>query len=316
MIRRETARGWIRLSGFGRPFGLAVDSYDRLLVADMDFHAIWRLSPALDRVEHLRSRTGWSQPEAIAAGTADTRAHAAPELFNGPHAVALTDNDALVVTTYYDPALFCVSPDAAEIERIPDDAYQKRLRGPASTAICANGQMLVAEYAQNAVLRFDRTGRFVGALGGGRQSFGPESRFSPGADAGAFDRPHMCCIMADGDIVVADTWNHRLQRFDPSGAFKSMLGGGCSGWQSALTQRGPSAEPGAFNGPVAVADDGHGGLLVTDWGNDRLQWFDARGLLLRVDADLGLEKPYDAKRIWGKTVVANSRRGVVMVEDI
>src|SRR5439155_12579845 len=70
-------------------------------------------------------------------------------------------------------------------------------------------------------------------------------------------------------------WNHRVQRFDKEGKFKSKWG-----TQALVANVGDA--PGQFFGPRAIAIDQSGSLLVTDTGNHRVQRFDADGKFLAV----------------------------------
>jgi hypothetical protein len=126
----------------------------------------------------------------------------------------------------------------------------------------------------------------------------------------------MCRARADGMLIVADTWNHRLQLFTADGRFLAMLGGKAANWTEGALETDARAEPGAFSAPVAVslADDGR--FVVTDWGNNRLQWFDHEGRLLNADASLGLDRPYDAQIFGDRIAVADSHHGRVLFQGV
>ena len=85
-----------------------------------------------------------------------------------------------------------------------------------------------------------------------------------GSGDGQFDKP--CCIATtlQGDIVVVDTFNHRVQVFDRNGGFLFKFGSMGSG-------------NGQFKLPVAVVCSRKGEILVADTGNHRIQVFDQKG---------------------------------------
>ena len=71
----------------------------------------------------------------------------------------------------------------------------------------------------------------------------------------------------DGHIIVADTFNHRVQVMSRDGKMISKLGSEGSG-------------DGQFKNPVGVAIDRDGHIVVLDSGNHRVQvirmpWIDA-----------------------------------------
>lgn len=71
----------------------------------------------------------------------------------------------------------------------------------------------------------------------------------------------------DDNIWVADSWNHRMQKFDSSGNFLLKIGGPTTG-----------STPGRFNGAgYGAAFTSDGDMWVTDRGNNRLQKFDLDG---------------------------------------
>lgn len=302
------------ISGFGRPFGLAEGKDGCLYVADMDLHAIARLSYDVRLFQWLADDR-WSAAEMLHTGLIERAEPRQPGRYNGPHSVALSGNQDLYITTYYTPGLHIVSPDGSQT--FGTDV----LRGPATGHFDREGRVIVAEYALNSLVAFDASGALLGALGGGEGGFHGVPDCASGSSAGCFDRPHMCRALGGGDLIVADTWNHRLQRFSSRGDFFGWLGGTEPQWRSDTTEPTPSAEAGGFNAPVAVGIDSEDRILVTDWGNNRLQLFAADGSLMRVLNGFGLDRPYDAQflgtRILGKNLaVADSHHGRVLLVDV
>ena len=70
----------------------------------------------------------------------------------------------------------------------------------------------------------------------------------------------------DGSVYVADTWNHRIQKFTSDGKFLAMWG-----------QLGQGDTPDSFYGPRGIAVDAKGEVFVADTGNKRVVVFDANG---------------------------------------
>ena len=67
----------------------------------------------------------------------------------------------------------------------------------------------------------------------------------------------------EGNIVVADSRNHRLQVFTASGSLVAVFGGGLHEEGSPIQMDRPSG--------VAVTHDGH--IAVVDFGNNRVVVF-------------------------------------------
>lgn len=83
---------------------------------------------------------------------------------------------------------------------------------PYDIALDKQGRVYVAEWGNNRIQVLDRSGRPMAVFGG------------PGANPGELGQPWGVALTAAGDkIWVADTLNHRLQRFDVEKTVKSLL---------------------------------------------------------------------------------------------
>lgn len=298
----ETTAGRTVVSGFGRPMGLAAGADGSLYVADMDLHAIARLTPDLDRCTWLGlAGNGWRNGAPMKKETLQPAAAREPAMLNGPHSVAPLPDGACWIVTYYRPSLALY--DAGGVCRACHTSVADLgpLQGPATARFGSRGRLLLTEYRMNAVA-------VIGADAVPFLTIGGADPVRPGA---LLDRPHMTMELGDGTLVVADTWDHRLQRFDAQGRRLAVLESR-DGWRVA----GGIEADAAFMTPVAVSASGDGRLLVTDWGGSRLMWFDEGGRLLSVRDDLGLDRPYDAQILHGRLVIADSHHGrVIIVRD-
>ena len=70
---------------------------------------------------------------------------------------------------------------------------------------------------------------------------------------------------AAGTLYVADTGNNAVRRIAPDGTVSTVAGDGTAGYRD-----GPGAQA-RFNGPVGVAVDAGGRVLVADTYNDRIR---------------------------------------------
>lgn len=133
----------------------------------------------------------------------------------------------------------------------------EHLASPAHGAITAAGEYLVAEPDAHQIrvisVESGETLRTIGKYGRGE---------------GEFVRPHAVAVAPQGQIIVADTLNHRVQVFYPCGGFQRQFGG-----------RG--AGDGQFCAPEGVAAD-EKLIYVADTGNDRVQVFEHDGRHVRT----------------------------------
>jgi uncharacterized protein (TIGR03663 family) len=93
----------------------------------------------------------------------------------------------------------------------------------------------------------------------------PELYFGErGSGKGRFDEPRCLWVDSEGSIYVADTKNHRWQKFDKTG--KPLLSVGKQGSGAA-----------EFKEPMGIAVDDSGNVYVADTWNHRIQKFDGGG---------------------------------------
>jgi DNA-binding beta-propeller fold protein YncE/cytochrome c-type biogenesis protein CcmH/NrfG len=95
-----------------------------------------------------------------------------------------------------------------------------------------------------------------------------------GKGEGELQQPNGIAIDKEGNVYVADTFNHRIQVFTPEGDFLRQFGG-------------EGAQAGSFRFPKAVAFDEAGFLFVADTGNHRVQKFTRQGEFLLEFGGLG-----------------------------
>jgi len=120
-----------------------------------------------------------------------------------------------------------------------------------------------------------------------------------GEGARQFRRPCGLAIAIEGDLLVADIGNHRIQRLDrKTGAYKGSFGV-------------QGRAPGQMNYPYGVAVDGAGNIYTVEYGNHRVQKWTKDGQFV---ASWG--KPGHGKnQLANPRGIAVSKDGTVYVAD-
>ena len=164
-----------------------------------------------------------------------------------------------------------ILPDIAE----PVDAYASlqrslqplqvvtagTLNAPRGLAIAPDRSLYVADTGNSRIVHMDAAGKVLNTWG----SRTLEGQLPPAP--GTFVEPWGVAVDPQGNVYVADTWNHRVQKFDPSGEF--LLQWGSSGQ--------PSDGPDGLWGPRGIAVSPEGRIYLTDTGNKRVLVFDTEG---------------------------------------
>ena len=166
-------------------------------------------------------------------------------------------------------------------------------------ALTREGRLVVADCSKHCISIFHRTSgvkiRSFGQCGSGRLQF---------------LYPRGVAVAQDGNIVVADSTNHRLQVLTAEGAYIATVGTrGSQPWDVAVHHNGKifvtdagnnrvqvlnadlsyshcfgskGARPGEFNDPRGVTIDAEGMVYVADFNNRRVQKFTPEGKLLAI----------------------------------
>jgi len=219
------------------PYGMAVDSKGRLYVADQRVGAVFIFN------------TETRDVELIANGA---QAH-----FGLINCVAIDDDDRVFVS---DGKLHRVMVFNAKHEVV--NQISEKLIDPVGLAIDTENRLLyVADTQADQIVVYDADSlkelRRIGT--GGKKHI----LTSPGD----FAAPQGVAVDKDGNVIVSDTLNDRVEIFDADGHFISTFGKNGDG-------------PGYFARPKGIAVDSDGHIWVADAIQNRLQVFNQEGQLL------------------------------------
>jgi uncharacterized protein (TIGR03663 family) len=148
-----------------------------------------------------------------------------------------------------------------------------RFNSPRNVAVGPDGSVYVADSGNQRVQKFTADGEFVLAWGHMCRMYEGQAGCQSPDGAGGFYDPWGLTVDQDGFVYVADTWNHRVQKFTANGEFVSMWG------SHGVTEDAVGAE-GLFWGPRDVAVGPEGQIYVSDTGNKRIQVFAPDGTFL------------------------------------
>jgi DNA-binding beta-propeller fold protein YncE len=136
---------------------------------------------------------------------------------------------------------------------------------PRGIAAAPDGTVYVADTGNNRIEHFDAAGNLIGQWGSSSGNLAGK----PEAPNGTFNEPWGIAVGPDGTVYVADTWNHRIQKFAADGTFITKWGTG-----------GTANETFGFYGPRAIAVDSQNRVFVADTGNSRVMVYGPTGNFL------------------------------------
>ena len=143
---------------------------------------------------------------------------------------------------------------------------------PRDIAVASDGTLYIVDTDNNRIQHLTPDGQVIDIWG----SFGDSTTTeTPG---GTFYQPWGIALDHKGNVYVADTWNHRIQKFTSDGKFIKMWG-----------YFGQGETTSAFWGPRDIAIDQINRLFITDTGNKRIVVFDADGNSLTSFGEAGMQ---------------------------
>ena len=147
-----------------------------------------------------------------------------------------------------------------------------RLLYPNGLARDAQDNLYISDIGTHQVLKLTSSGDLTAVAGTGSGGFRGDG--GPAADAHLF-APHGLAFDAQGRLLIADTFNHRVRRIDRDGVITTIAGTGRAGYAG---DAGP-ATAAQLNGPQDVTVDHDGGILVADSYNAVVRRIDPSGVI-------------------------------------
>lgn len=173
-------------------------------------------------------------------------------------------------------------------------ANRGQLNLPRGMARDAEGNYYVADTQNLRIQKYDKDGNWLlmfGSKGTGDGQFSPLNDTAEGTGPGGIG------VDSQGNVYVADTWNHRVEKFDKDGKFLLAFGGFIN-----LSDDAAASDPevdAKFYGPRGIAVGPDDKIYVTDTGNKRVLIFDTTGKAVGqinsgvTPAKLAQNYPYD-----------------------
>ena len=168
----------------------------------------------------------------------------------------------------------------------PDDAIVETLTGngtlgsengtgaaarfyqPTGVALDASGNIYVADHSNHLIRKITITGTVTTLAGSGIAGYADGT-----GTAAQFEGPFGVALDADGNVYVADTFNHRIRKITPAGIVSTVAGSGVYGFADG---DGIAAK---FYSPKGVAVDGSGNIYVADDINHRIRKISPTGIV-------------------------------------
>ena len=243
-------------AAFNFPYGIEVAPDGSAYVADTGNHRIRKILPDTTVITFAGSgKAGFADATGVQAW------------FNAPSDIAIGPNGALYVADRNNNAIRVIASDGAVTALagngvagfIDDVGAKARFNSPYSLTVTAGGIVYVADYGNHRIRKILPNGK-VTTLAGGANGYadgvGGKAQFSYPIGIG---------LDGQGNLIVADYYNHRIRKVTPAGVTTTVAGSGIAGLLD-----GDLANA-RFQYPWGIAVDGGGAIYVADRYNHRLR---------------------------------------------
>ena len=251
------------------PSGMAIDDQGTLYIADTWNHRIRRVDPLTGMIHTI---AGTGQPKWTGDGGP---AHSAA--LNEPVALVMnrkgklyiadqTNNRVRMIDTLTGIITTVAGTGEAEYNGDQIPATEAGLSGPSGLALDADGHLYIADTFNGRIRKIDVDTEKIETVLGDGESF----RYQPGYNDGALSvaRPYGIAFDQQGCLLITDSDNHLLRKWDPARKTMSVIAG--CGLAQFSGDEAPAQESG-LNFPFGVAVDGKGNIAIADTFNHRIR---------------------------------------------
>jgi sugar lactone lactonase YvrE len=239
---------------FPYPNGLATDSIGNVYVADTPYYAIRKIG--VDGTITTLAGLPGSQGNADGIGSAAR--------FVSPYGLATDSSGNVYVIDTYSHAIRKITPDGsvttlaglgASGASADGKGSAARFWRPDGLAADSSGNVYVGDSSNHTIRKITRAGEVTTLAG---LAGNPGSTDGTG-NAARFNLPTAVAAGHDGNVYVADTFNHTIRKISPAGAVTTLAG--LAGDSGSTDGTGSAAR---FYYPQGVAADSSGNVYVTD----------------------------------------------------
>jgi sugar lactone lactonase YvrE len=137
------------------------------------------------------------------------------------------------------------------------------LNQPLAVALDSAGNLFIADTGTQRIRQVGAKGTISTAAGTGAAAFGGDGST---ASAAALNSPMGVAMDASGNLLIADTYNHRIRQVTADLRIRTVAGTGTSGYGA----DGAAPLTVALRGPRGVCSDRAGAMYIVDTSNHRV----------------------------------------------
>lgn len=270
-IRRVTPQGMIStvaqaaLLGLNQPGAVAADPAGNLIIADSFNHKIIKITPQNLKLDVAGTGT---------MGLGADNAAAIEAQLNTPQGVCTDSSGRVYIADTANHRVVRVNTDgtlgtvagngsggfAGDDGRAP----LAQLNQPQAITMDAGDNLYIADTSNQRIRKVSGDGVITTIAGVGVEGFGGDEGKATSA---RLWNPRGVAVDGDGNLYIADTWNHRIRKVTPDGVIHTIAGSEYPGWGG----DGGPAVAAQLNYPSGIVVDGNGNVFFSDTLNNRVR---------------------------------------------
>jgi len=143
-------------------------------------------------------------------------------------------------------------------------ATDANISEPVGLATDKDNNLYIVSYSQNRVRKVTPDGIITTVAGTGVAGYSGDGSYAASAK---LDRPSSICIDKWNNLYVTDSYNDCVRKITTTGVISTIAGNGLSGFEG----DGGPATAAKLLYPAGIITDEAGGMLLCDWGNNRVR---------------------------------------------
>lgn len=257
------------------PWGLTLDSSGNLYFSD-------RYNNSIRKVDHAGIIT--SLAGQVKAGFGGDNGPAASAQLYKPSGVAVNSASELYISDSGNQRIRKVdaSGTIATVAGSGEAGYNgdeipatfSIIYNPVDVVVDGEGNFLIADQDNHRIRKVDIYGVITTVAGTGVAGFSGDGG---AATAAQINSPTDLALDTDGNLYIADRYNHRIRKVDRSGIITTVAGAG-----PGFNGDGGPATSALLRSPSGVAVDGAGNIFIADVWNSRIRKVDGNGIISTV----------------------------------
>ena len=306
-------------ASFGHPYSVAVDASGNVYVADQYNDTIRKITSA----GVVTTLAGTALLSGSADGTGSAARFAAPQgvaVDVSGNVYVADGNSTIRKITSGGVVTTLAGPVGLYIGGIPTISGESSARfwNPTGVAVDASGNVYVADYGNNTILKITSAGvvtTLAGTSAWNADSSGVYGSTDGTGSVARFNGPGGVAVDSSGNVYVADQFNQTIRKITSAGVVTTLAG--TAGVQGSADGTGSAA---SFFFPYGVAVDSFGNVYVADTGNNTIRKITSVGVVTTLAGTTASNQGSTdgtgrAASFWAPAGVAVDASGNVYVAD-